>query len=265
MRLIDADALLEELKKTYKYFDLKFYIEDAPTIKPSGDSGVFIPDISVEQLRNAPLEGVEELLAEGVMRDVLEPSKSTDQKSADVPSGDLISRQWLLDLYDIDTTSFKETAKVPLEVIIQNIKDAPSVSIQPKTIANDCDLISRADAIEAVQKDIEFEKEHAIPYEDYDSGCIGGLKKAIRTLNALPSADRPHGEDWDKYSEELWHLAYERGQNDRPKGEWIRKEDNVSWWVECSKCGEKPLLDVYSHTYEKTPYCPHCGADMRKE
>lgn len=31
-RPIDADALLEELKKTYKYFDLKFYIEDAPTI-----------------------------------------------------------------------------------------------------------------------------------------------------------------------------------------------------------------------------------------
>ena len=42
------------------------------------------------------------------------------------PSGDLISRQWLLDLYDIDTTGFKETAKVPLEVVIQNIKDAPS-------------------------------------------------------------------------------------------------------------------------------------------
>ena len=51
------------------------------------------------------------------------------------------------------------------------------------------DLINRADAIEAVRKDIEFEKEHAIPYEDYDSGCIGGLKKAIRTLESLPSAD----------------------------------------------------------------------------
>lgn len=37
MRLIDADALLEELKKTYKYFDLKFYIEDAPTIESSGE------------------------------------------------------------------------------------------------------------------------------------------------------------------------------------------------------------------------------------
>ena len=261
MRLIDADALLEELKKTYKYFDLKFYIEDAPTIKPSGDSGVFIPDISVEQLRNAPLEGVEELLAEGVMRDVLEPSKSTDQKSADVPSGDLISRQWLLDLYDIDTTSFKETAKVPLEVIIQNIKDAPSVSIQPKTIANDCDLISRADAIEAVMA--EGRNVHASEYANAER--IIHEADAVEALAMLTSADRPHGEDWDKYSEELWHLAYERGQNDRLKGEWIRKEDNVSWWVECSKCGEKPLLDVYSHTYEKTPYCPHCGADMRKE
>ena len=33
MRPIDADALLEELKKTYHYFDLKFLIDEAPTIE----------------------------------------------------------------------------------------------------------------------------------------------------------------------------------------------------------------------------------------
>lgn len=32
MRLIDADALLEKLIKTPRYFDLKFDIDDAPTI-----------------------------------------------------------------------------------------------------------------------------------------------------------------------------------------------------------------------------------------
>ena len=34
MRLIDADALLEKLKSTNRYFDIKFDIEEAPTIKP---------------------------------------------------------------------------------------------------------------------------------------------------------------------------------------------------------------------------------------
>lgn len=34
MRLIDADALLAKLKCTYRYFSVKFDIEDAPTIDP---------------------------------------------------------------------------------------------------------------------------------------------------------------------------------------------------------------------------------------
>ena len=33
MRLIDADALLEELKKTGRYFQSKFDIENAPTVE----------------------------------------------------------------------------------------------------------------------------------------------------------------------------------------------------------------------------------------
>lgn len=33
MRLIDADALLEDLKKTGRYFQAKFDIENAPTVE----------------------------------------------------------------------------------------------------------------------------------------------------------------------------------------------------------------------------------------
>jgi hypothetical protein len=32
MRLIDADALLEKMKRTYRYFNIKFDVEEAPTI-----------------------------------------------------------------------------------------------------------------------------------------------------------------------------------------------------------------------------------------
>lgn len=32
MRLIDADALLEKMKKTDRYFNIKFDIEEAPTV-----------------------------------------------------------------------------------------------------------------------------------------------------------------------------------------------------------------------------------------
>lgn len=33
MRLIDADALLERMKRTIRYFNIKFDIEEAPTIE----------------------------------------------------------------------------------------------------------------------------------------------------------------------------------------------------------------------------------------
>ena len=51
--------------------------------------------------------------------------------------------------------------------------------------------------------------------------------------------------DWEKAIE-----AYKA----RPHGEWLEDSGNIA----CSQC----------HTiwlYRKTDYCPHCGADMRKE
>ena len=42
--------------------------------------GVFIPDITVEMLRNAPLEGVEDLMASGEMEDISLPSAQPERK-----------------------------------------------------------------------------------------------------------------------------------------------------------------------------------------
>lgn len=100
-----------------------------------------------------------------------EPCKSTDQNVAYVPIGDLISRQWLLDLYDIDTTSFKETAKVPLEVVIQNIKDAP-------TIEHSGDLISRDEAIAYIDR-----------VTNSGLGKHKSLEYIRKYISALPSAE----------------------------------------------------------------------------
>ena len=86
------------------------------------------------------------------------------------------------------------------------------------------DLISRADAIDAVRKDIEFEKEHAIPYEDYDSGCIGGLKKAMRTRQAQPSADAVTFEDARQIRNAILFKEYLRG-----------RRDAEAVWIPCSE------------------------------
>lgn len=48
----------------------------------------------------------------------------------------------------------------------------------------------------------------------------------------------------------------------RIKGRWVRKESDLSWWYECSSCGESPLYDQYENEV-RTPFCPFCGSDMR--
>ena len=53
-------------------------------------------------------------------------------------------------------------------------------------------------------------------------------------------------------------------QPKRIKGRWIRKESDLSWWYECSECGESPLFDPYEHEV-RTPFCPWCGARMEEE
>ena len=48
------------------------------------------------------------------------------------------------------------------------------------------------------------------------------------------------------------------------KGRWLRKESDLSWWYECSECGESPLFDPYENEV-RTPFCPWCGARMEEE
>lgn len=90
------------------------------------------------------------------------------------------------------------------------------------------DLISRADAIEAVCGDCSIETKNNCKEEGY---CY-----EVRNLKALPSADRP-------------------------QGEWTRKEDLQTYWYECSVCGEKPPRNQFGHENHSN-YCPSCGAHM---
>lgn len=57
-------------------------------------------------------------------------------------------------------------------------------------------------------------------------------------------------------------FALPSAQPQRIKGRWVRKESDLSWWYECSECGESPLFDPYEHEVQ-SPFCPFCGSDMR--
>lgn len=118
-------------------------------------------------------------------------------------------------------------------------------------------------------------------YSDKEKILIGAV---IGMLSALPSA-QPQLEECPIYGGMCGYpsnLCYEcprhEGAKERPqwwteglqpfaqpqriKGRWERKESDLSWWYECSECGESPLFDPYEHEV-RTPFCPFCGSDMR--
>lgn len=54
------------------------------------------------------------------------------------------------------------------------------------------------------------------------------------------------------------------------RGKWLHKEaydfDEERWssWAECSECGELAQVNGLGK-YERSNFCPNCGADMREE
>ena len=125
------------------------------------------------------------------------------------------------------------------------------------------DLISRADAIEAVMK-------HKMPFTIQ--------QEVAREIDALPSADVIKvayicdGRKCDKDCSECFRTLdiehardfkkmggtyYQQESADAAQGEWLYVENEP--YSECSKCGR--YIDDLDE--DKYAYCPYCGAKMK--
>ena len=87
------------------------------------------------------------------------------------------------------------------------------------------------------------------------------------TAVEIPSSDN---HDWEKYSDKLWKLAYEKGRESvRPQGKWIKDKSKNIWNMvvdcyKCSNCGKKAIDHSLILDTAGLNFCPNCGADMRK-
>ena len=126
------------------------------------------------------------------------------------------------------------------------------------------DLISRADAIEAVHKYFveAFNNEpHEIDEDGYDvltdmksvNALLHHNKYVSKALKALPSADAVHIETYRELYEKYVELKH--ASADAVQGEWIDVKNEP--YCECSVCGS--YIDNLDDDYA---FCPRCGARM---
>ena len=110
--------------------------------------------------------------------------------------GDLISRQWLLDLYVIPKNGNGVKWKVPLEVVRQNILDAPSAEAVPLSVVDK--IGEECERLDDKVAELEEQLADTVSREDYHNLLMASkdIDRALREYQAkeeqLSAEARPY-------------------------------------------------------------------------
>lgn len=119
-----------------------------------------------------------------------------------------------------------------------------------------------ADAFRKVLSEWEMKYDRRRSFDDFAYGATSAYEHAGDLLDEMPTIKTFTLAD----IEEQYRKGLEKGLEDaRPHGEWITtsniwEDDDLSGWgyyKECSCC--------HNQERRRTPFCPNCGADLRKE
>ena len=137
--------------------------------------------------------------------------------------------------------------------LVTKLRTARTVSIAWEGLMNDA-----ADAIEEL--DAEETRLLLITSELQDK--VVELEEELNDVDIAADDNARQVEELQAEVQELKRLNLEIFEDLPKMGEWIRKDAELYYWHECSKCGERPLYDRYANKV-LSAYCPNCGADMR--
>lgn len=248
--------------------------------------------MAIEALKRETHDGCDGCMYEHY-EELTEPCASCKQNYMDryipMPKHD---RDWIVGCIKHDGFIKTDRGDKANQIILEALKaDRPT----------DGDLISRAEAIEAIQNTDWY---HQNQNKDMVHGANDDEHQAwykaddvYKALEAVPSADRPRGEQYKKGFEDAkraFLVEYAReSQNmrkriaqlevmlnaqkaisaDRPRGEWKQIEINGYPYAVCDQCHlladivekDGELVMSMANADEKCAnFCPNCGADMRE-
>ena len=80
--------------------------------------------------------------------------------------------------------------------------------------------------------------------------------------------DTNYGIPTESTVNKIAETLYENGYRKVERGEWKKREDrrgSVIAEAECSICGREVEYQIINGRWAFEYFCPHCGADMRRE
>lgn len=136
---------------------------------------------------------------------------------------------------------------------------ATAIALLSTDRPTDGDIISRADAIEALCHNCAY-------YTDAQCKTDSGYwcESGAMIREDIPSADRPTESTNTPtvFIDGIGHFP-KLSSADRPTGSWISEIDTGTWMLKCSVCGCRVQEEKYRVAVgEAATKCPYCGAEL---
>lgn len=162
--------------------------------------------------------------------------------------------EWLLEVV-LDDEHWELNAVAYGEVIARQMKKLGLLEVKDgyyirQSIKPIGDLISRADAIEAVCEWGTNEERNG----NLTMAMVSVKQGVADILFALQSADITDTEACHKCQESIERVLLNKASADRPTGKWIVHDHGVTYWYKCNRCG--------GAGDKEDKFCKHCGAKM---
>lgn len=189
------------------------------------------------------------------------------------PQGDLISREALKKVMNEEALNLSNGGRIFIENINKIIDNASAVEIATKLQPN-CNNLQQEPPGDLINREALKCRFAQITYVRFTADMgQGGFemfseKEIEDIIDKAPAIDIS-GNEYFPYRSAYFNGVEDGRATAIPQGEWIpTTRINIfgeeTHCYKCSICGKSHVPLMMTLIFEKIPFCPNCGADMRK-